>query len=313
MSETAYQPLVSIIINNYNYESYLPQAIESALNQNYPNVEIIVVDDGSTDQSRTVLQQYEDDHRIYLLLKENGGQSSALNSGFEKSSGEIICLLDADDVFLPEKVTQVVQAFAADTTVQWCFHCLSLVGIDQTLLPQTPIERSTGKWDYRHAIAHGQQMPYIPTATSGLCFRRTFLAKICPLPEAIRITSDNYLKFIASALGKGYFLNQPLAIQKIHDRNAYTLRNDKEQVKAEVVITTAYWIRVRYPFLATFANGLMVRGIGMARRVGQLEAECYNFIKAYFKLTRWVEYFTIHMMVLWYWIKSYGIHIKTSR
>jgi glycosyltransferase involved in cell wall biosynthesis len=311
MTKPAYQPLVSIIINNYNYEPYLANAIESALKQTYPHVEVLVVDDGSTDQSREILQRYRD--RISSLLKENGGQSSALNLGFSKSAGEIICLLDADDIFLPEKITQVVQVFESDPTVQWCFHSLNLVDVDQNPLPQTAVDRPSGKWDYRTEIAHGRQMPYIPTATSGLCFRRSLLAKICPLPEEIRITSDNYLKFTASALGKGYFLNQPLTLQLIHDRNAYTLREDKDQIKAEVVITTAYWIRVRYPFLATFANGLMVHGIGLSRRVGELEADCYKFIKAYFKLTRWVEYFTIQTMVLWYWIKSYGIRIKTTR
>lgn len=311
MSENAYQPLVSIIINNYNYENFLSGAIESAINQHYPNVEIIVVDDGSTDESKVLIDRYSD--KIYPLFKENGGQSSALNLGFTKSSGEIICLLDADDVFLPEKVSEVVKVFTVDSTIQWCFHNLQFVDANANPLSQPTSNQTTGEWDYRGAIANGRQMPYIPTATSGLSFRRSFLTKICPLPEEIRIASDNYLKFIASALGKGYFMNQPLALQKIHDSNAYTLREDKDQVKAEVVIKTAYWIRVRYPFLATFANGLMIHGIGMSQKVGQVETECHKFIKAYFELTRWVEYFTIQIMVVWYWIKSYGISIKASR
>jgi glycosyltransferase involved in cell wall biosynthesis len=311
MSKQAYQPLVSIIINNYNYGNFVCAAIESALNQGYPNLEVIVVDDGSSDQSRQLIAEYG--NQVCPLFKENGGQSSALNLGFAKSSGEIICLLDADDLFLPHKVAEVVQVFAADKTIQWCFHALQFIDLNTNPLHQDASRRPTGTWDYRVAIAKGKQMPYIPTATSGLCFRRSFLAKICPMPEAIRITSDNYLKFTASALGKGYFINQPLALQKIHDSNAYTLREDKEQIKAEVVITTAYWIRVRHPFLATFANGLMIHGIGMSRKVGQIEAECCKFIHAYFQLTPWVEYFKIQIMVLWYWMKSYGISLKTSR
>lgn len=312
MLENAYQPLVSIVINNYNYENFLSDAIESALNQNYPNLEIIVVDDGSTDGSKVLIDRFHD-NKIYPVFKENGGQSSALNLGFAKSSGEIICFLDADDVFLPKKVSEVVKIFAMDCAIQWCFHDLQFVDAHENPLSQSPSNQVAGEWDYRAAIANGRQMPYIPTATSGLSFRRSFLANICPIPEEIRITSDNYLKFIASALGKGYFMNQPLALQKIHDGNAYTLRNDKDRIKAEVVIKTAYWIRVRYPFLATFANGLMIHGIGMSRKVGQIEAECHKFIKAYFELTRWVEYLTIQIMVFWYWIKSYGISIKTSR
>ncbi|MGL5078202.1 MAG: glycosyltransferase family 2 protein, partial [Waterburya sp.] len=97
--------LVSILINNYNYGNYLPFAIESAINQTYSNTEVIVVDDGSTDNSQEVINSYRDrDRRIIPILKNNNGQGSALNAGFAVSKGEIICLLDADDRWLPSKV-----------------------------------------------------------------------------------------------------------------------------------------------------------------------------------------------------------------
>src|SRR4029079_13012949 len=72
-------PLVSVIVNNFNYERYVGQAIESALGQTYPHVEVIVVDDGSQDASRTVIEGFGD--RVIALLKENGGQGSAFNVG----------------------------------------------------------------------------------------------------------------------------------------------------------------------------------------------------------------------------------------
>ena len=93
-------PLVSILINNYNYAQYLSQAIDSALGQTYTNTEIIVVDDGSTDNSREIINSYG--NQIISVLKENGGQASAINAGFAASKGDIICLLDADDIFLPD-------------------------------------------------------------------------------------------------------------------------------------------------------------------------------------------------------------------
>ena len=74
-------PLVSIIINNYNYGNFLPIAISSALKQTYSNVEVVVVDDGSTDNSREVVAGYGD--HIVPILKENGGQASAFNSGVQ--------------------------------------------------------------------------------------------------------------------------------------------------------------------------------------------------------------------------------------
>ncbi len=82
------KPLASILINNYNYGRFLHEAIDSALSQTYPHTEVIVVDDGSTDNSREIIASYED--QIIPVLKENGGQASALNAGFAASRGEIV-------------------------------------------------------------------------------------------------------------------------------------------------------------------------------------------------------------------------------
>src|SRR5687767_6151914 len=86
-------PLVSIIIDNYNYARFLPAAIDSALGQTYPNTEVIVVDDGSTDTSREVIRSYGG--RVVPVLKENGGMMSAYNAGFSVSRGEVVVFLDS--------------------------------------------------------------------------------------------------------------------------------------------------------------------------------------------------------------------------
>jgi glycosyltransferase involved in cell wall biosynthesis len=102
-------PLASILINNYNYGRFLGQAIDSALSQDYLSKEILVVDDGSTDNSREIIFSYGD--RIIPIFKENGGQASAFNAGVAASRGDILCFLDADDFFYPEKITHVVDVF----------------------------------------------------------------------------------------------------------------------------------------------------------------------------------------------------------
>src|SRR6266480_1263575 len=108
--------LVSIIVNNYNYERFLTEAIDSALNQTYGNTEVIVVDDGSTDGSLEIIASYG--HRIIPLLKGNGGQNSALNAGFSLSRGDVILFLDSDDVLLPTAVEAALEAFAEPDVVK---------------------------------------------------------------------------------------------------------------------------------------------------------------------------------------------------
>jgi cellulose synthase/poly-beta-1,6-N-acetylglucosamine synthase-like glycosyltransferase len=102
-------PLASIIIDNYNYGRLLKDAIDSALAQTYRNTEVIVVDDGSTDNSREIIAGYGD--RIIPVLKENGGQASALNAGFAVSQGDVILFLDADDVLLPTAAENAMPCF----------------------------------------------------------------------------------------------------------------------------------------------------------------------------------------------------------
>src|SRR5688572_17078614 len=102
-------PLVSIIISSYNYAPFLNAAIDSALQQNYSNKEVIVVDDGSKDNSPEIIESYN--NRIIPILKENKGQASALNAGFKASKGSIIIFLDSDDILYPDAVTDVVPYF----------------------------------------------------------------------------------------------------------------------------------------------------------------------------------------------------------
>jgi glycosyltransferase involved in cell wall biosynthesis len=107
--------LVSIVIDNYNYDRFVCAAIDSALSQSYQPVEVIVVDDGSTDQSRDLINRFGD--QISTILQDNGGQASALNAGFARSQGEIVIFLDADDILLPHAVQTAVDAFTAQPDI----------------------------------------------------------------------------------------------------------------------------------------------------------------------------------------------------
>ncbi|ASC71443.1 putative glycosyltransferase [Halomicronema hongdechloris C2206] len=257
-------PLVSILINNYNYGEFLPQAIDSALQQSYPNLEVIVVDDGSQDDSAAVIKNYQGN--IITVLKQNGGQASAFNAGFAASSGEIVCFLDADDFFLPEKVETIIHWFHKFPNIGWIFHELDYVDRDSNLLSvnRKIADFECQRIDLRHILRESGKIPYsIPCATCGLCLRRDVLDQILPMPESRSVTiSDNYIKLSALALSPGIILSQRLAAQRIHDRNIYTFRPDATKLSAEISLKTGYYLRERFPEIEKFTDKLFAKGLG---------------------------------------------------
>lgn len=282
--------LVSILINNYNYDRFLNAAIDSALNQTYPHVEVIVVDDGSTDNSAEIIRSYGD--RIISILKANQGQASAFNIGFEASKGEIICFLDADDIFLPEKVERIVHVFENNPNTAWCFHPLKLVNKEgEEIAPKTYPDKS-GVYDIRPYIRRGKldgTLPFQGTATSGLCFKASLLKQILPMPEEIRITSDDYIKYAALGLSSGFVLLQDLALQRIHGNNAYTLKSDKRQLTSEIFLLTAYWLKVNFPYLVPFTNKIFAYGLGTHSRKPGSHTRFQEVIHEYFSSLTWSE------------------------
>ena len=133
-SETAppISPLVSVIVCNYNYGQFLGRAIASALGQSYRSLEVIVVDDGSTDNSMEVIEEYHS--RIRCLHTQHQGQAMALWAGVKASRGDIICFLDSDDVWFPTKVEETVALFNKHERVVWTRHKLSVSDSDLRLL-----------------------------------------------------------------------------------------------------------------------------------------------------------------------------------
>jgi glycosyltransferase involved in cell wall biosynthesis len=278
------RPRVSILINNYNYGRYLAAAIDSALGQSYQPVEVVVVDDGSTDGSGSVIAGYGD--AVVPVLQANGGQASAFNSGFAACRGAIICLLDADDVFLPNKVEAVVAGLVATPTAGWLMHALQHVDGDLHPLAMPGSMRpadASGSCDLRPAIRRGQlrgKLAFEGTATSGLCFRRDLLERILPMPED-RLLIDDYLKFAAMALAGGYILDQRLSLQRIHGDNYMTRRPERACAHLATLVATAHWWRRRVPELERFADNLFAMATGMQQALGCSHPALEGRIRAY--------------------------------
>lgn len=109
-------PIFSVIIPTYNREAILGRAIDSILNQSYTHFELIIVDDGSVDNTKKIVEAYKDS-RIKYVYKENGGQNSALNKGLELAQGKYIAFCDSDDLWLPLKLEKTYEKYSADNSI----------------------------------------------------------------------------------------------------------------------------------------------------------------------------------------------------
>ena len=216
------RPLVSVLMGNYNYGRYIGEALDSVLRQTYSNFEMIVCDDGSTDDSREVVARYCDqDARIRMVVKENGGLASALNAAYAASRGEIICLLDADDVYLPQKLERVVEAFKKHGRSGVCIHRLIRMHKDgRTFSYPRPIILNEG-WVGPQALRGGAHVKHFPP-TSGLSFRRPITDILFPAYPRLRRSVDGYLATTAQFFTEILAVKGALAKLRIHGENIST-------------------------------------------------------------------------------------------
>ena len=208
--------LFSILINNYNYGPYLAQAIDSALTQSWPSVQVIVVDDGSSDDSVNIIESYGSD--IVAILKENGGQASCVNAGAKACTGEFLIVLDSDDYLLPDAVRLHAERLQ-DSAVVSSSGYLSVVDADGNPLNQRVPNRQGQSGDYAAAtLEHGLDI-YNTTFTSGFAWRKAFLDQVLPLPETEEIGVDGYLTAADRYFGRVEFIHEPVGYYRRHGDN----------------------------------------------------------------------------------------------
>ena len=160
---------VSVIIPTYNREKFVGRAIESVLNQTYKDYEIIVVDDGSMDNTKSVLAQF--DNKIQYVYQENHGISGARNRGIQESKGEYIAFLDSDDVWIPEKLTIQVDILNKNRNVGLVYSKLAILDEKGKKCGMKP-EENTGR-NFLELIKIGGDIP-----TSAVMVRRECFDKV---------------------------------------------------------------------------------------------------------------------------------------
>lgn len=224
MNDSDRPPTVSIIVDNFNYERFLGEAIDSAIGQTYPHTEVVIVDDGSTDGSRDVIARYG--NRIVAVLKDNGGQGSAFNAGFRAATGAIVIFLDADDVLFPETAQRVVDAFRANPDVVKVHYRLTC--IDEGGAPVGRTEPPT-RWPLPAGhllddVARYQE-PVSPP-TSGNAYAASALRGILPVPEEpFRYAADAYVNPLVAVLGPVLPLPAAGGAYRLHGTNDSRPRN----------------------------------------------------------------------------------------
>jgi hypothetical protein len=234
---------VDVVVTNHNYARFLPEAIESACAQTHPEVNVVVVDDGSTDGSREVLERFAD--RVEVVLKEQGGQASALNAGLERCRGEVLLVLDADDRLRPQAAERVAAAFAANPRLSKVQFPMAIVDADGrptgAVKPGGHLRAPTG--DQRRAeLSFPFDLPWLPGGGTG--FQTEAVRRILPIPAADypRSGADWYLVHLTALLGEAALLEEVCAEYRVHGANAYELDRDEidlDHVRESIVFAGA--------------------------------------------------------------------------
>jgi glycosyltransferase involved in cell wall biosynthesis len=210
-------PLITVLITTHNYGQFIEQAINSVLSQDFPleQVEVLVVDDGSTDDTSERVKKYGS--RIEYFYKPNGGQASALNFGFAHARGEIVALLDADDLFLPGKLARIAEAFQRDAAIGMVYH--HRLEWDVKTNERRTVTPYLFSGDLRSSPEQFISYPVLPA--SCISFRRRDVNPLLPVPETIRMLGDAYLVILLPLISPVLALSEPLTCYRIHPSNSY--------------------------------------------------------------------------------------------
>lgn len=222
------QPSYSILIANFNHAELVGRAVESALHQEYPSdlVEVIVVDDGSTDDSVERLQAFVSHARFHLIAQENRGQSAAFAAGLKRATGDYVCLLDSDDRFLPNKLEAVsahLETLAAGSAPVFLCHDLEILdGVDGAPIDSTwfGVIEQARLGSHLHISSAHHFFPF--SVTSGMVFSRRLLERVVDLMPVWDwpMGSDTVFGHMAWLLtGEVHFLPDCLSSYVVHERN----------------------------------------------------------------------------------------------
>lgn len=216
MTDTTRQPLVSIITPSFNQGRYLEETMLSVLQQDYPNIEYIVIDGGSTDNSIEVIHRYES--RLgYWISERDKGQTEALNKGFAHAHGEILAWLNSDDVYYPGAVSEAVKFLLENPDIGMVYGDLDFINEDGRIIGR-----------FKAAQTHLKKLRrgYVHIPQPAAFFKATHWKKIGPLDPGYFFAMDYDLWVrLAGVTSLKYLPGNPWAKFRLHS-DAKTINAD---------------------------------------------------------------------------------------
>jgi glycosyltransferase involved in cell wall biosynthesis len=229
------RPLVSVVIPTFNCAKYLSESIDSAVSQTFAEKEVIVVDDGSTDNTKEALEPFKD--RIVYIYQDNSGASSARNRGVAQSRGKYIAFLDADDIWLPGKLQKQVDFFERQpgsvklTYTDWKYFFEPPDWHPQRILKISAYQGKVARQLFCHDFI------YTPT----VMIEREFLTSLGPFDRGLTIAEDYDMWLRASASCDFRFLPEVLAAVRMRPESLIQVAARETRQRT--------WIAVREKFL----------------------------------------------------------------
>ncbi len=261
--------LVSIIIPAYNQGHYLGEAIQSCINQTYENIEIIVVDDGSTDNTREVVNSFSNSN-IHYIYKNNGGLSSARNAGIIASSGEFLTFLDSDDMFLPDKLTLLLREFETDPELGFVAGHALLMDQHSKILPN---KFETNLPSPIHNLILGN-----PFHVGSVLIKKHWQEKIGYFDESLRSYED-WDFWLRLAVAGCQMAVIPVAVSRYRFHTGQMTRNGQQMTKANLAVLDKFfsnpdleedWVKMKpqayaHAHLRAAAHGYLSSDFGFAQ------------------------------------------------
>lgn len=218
-------PLVSIVTPVYNAEKYIAECIESVLAQDYPNIEYIVINDGSVDNTANIIKQYEP--KIIYLEQSNQGQSKSLNRGWCLSKGKYLTYLSADDKILPTAISKLVQLLENNKNAVVSFSDCNIINRNGHIT-----HKSAGR-PFNYAQLLVNQEVYIGPSP---LFTRSLYNIIGGWQEHLRLAPDREFWLRAAAYGEFLMHPECLTLYRIHDKSTSIKLSDLKAAEEYVSV-----------------------------------------------------------------------------